>query len=209
MSKEFSKDIEVVFLRHILKPIRKKEDIVKLILETTKYFLVNNIVYTNESYGKIIIKIDKMNRVIYEIENKIFSIGFPFFITKEEEVYKVYEKDSRLEINSKIISIIIKLLNENLFEEEDVMDFFEKLCDVEEEIDIVWKILKKLLLFECGYLRADYDEEGENGTSHPLNHYDFYYTNSNTLKLGLDTRIELRKFIDLLDITTSCHYIKH
>lgn len=39
---------------------------------------------------------------------------------------------------------------------------------------------------------------------HPLNHIDFYYTNSNTFKLGITNKISLKKSIEIIDINKKC-----
>ena len=43
---------------------------------------------------------------------------------------------------------------------------------------------------------------------HPINHYDIFYSNSATFKLGFEKKLELEKFIDMLDITTDQFFVK-
>lgn len=152
-----------------------------------------------------------MSRIIYELKNKIFSITFPFNISKTEEGYDIYDSISEIKIDILVISKIINILNNFSSENEDIYEFLSQFDDGdnnEEVLDNIWKIFKKVLFSESGYLRYDYDEEHENGNIHPLNHYDIYYTSRNTFKIGLNDKIDLKKFIDLLDLETDCHYFK-
>ena len=211
-------------------PIREKKDLLRIFFETIRYYIIYDIkkrtldniidksIICNKStldtknYGQVIIKVSKMSRIIYELENKIFSITFPFNISKTEEGYHIYDSISEIKIDILIISKIINILNNFSSENDDIYDFFSQFDDGdndEEVLNKIWKIFKKLLFSESGYLRYDYDEKYENGNIHPLNHYDIYYTNRNTFKIGLNAKIDLKKFIDLLDLETDCHYLNN
>lgn len=60
---------------------------------------------------------------------------------------------------------------------------------------------------ETGYIRYDYDPDHENGTLHPLYHFDVNYSSKGTYKMGINKKMEKEDFVDLLDIKTKCHYI--
>lgn len=62
-------------------------------------------------------------------------------------------------------------------------------------------------MFECGYLRYDYDVEYQNGHIHPINHLDVNYSVGSTFKLGFQDIITIEDFIDILDLKTNCHYL--
>ena len=230
MKDEFILEIDRNFNELLVNtPIRKKEDLLKIFFETIRYYIIydikkrtldnikkkNNIdnksLLDSKNYGQVIIKVSKMSRIIYELKNKIFSITFPFNISKTEEGYDIYDSISEIKIDILVISKIINILNNFSSENEDIYEFLSQFDDGdnnEEVLDNIWKIFKKVLFSESGYLRYDYDEEHENGNIHPLNHYDIYYTSRNTFKIGLNDKIDLKKFIDLLDLETDCHYFK-
>ena len=42
---------------------------------------------------------------------------------------------------------------------------------------------------------------------HPVNHYDVNYENSSTYKVGLNNKIGMDEFIDLLNVETDCHFL--
>ncbi|WP_338981326.1 hypothetical protein [Fusobacterium nucleatum] len=215
MKKEFSfKILDKKLYDLLTKPIRNKTDTITIIIETITYLLIYNCFPKEDiqSYGDIIIKIEKMNRIIYSLENKIYSLGFPFNIQElDNEEYKIYDKECNIEFSNKFISILKDKLKCYFSINDDIDEFYLKFIEADLELDIlkeVWQVLKKFILFECGYLRYDYDEEHKNGDIHPLNHYDIYYTNTNTFKIGLDNKIDLEKFVDLLNLNTNCHYFK-
>ena len=43
---------------------------------------------------------------------------------------------------------------------------------------------------------------------HPLNHFDVNYSSKTTFKIGIDSKIDNNFFLDLMDITTDCQYIR-
>ncbi|MCI5147779.1 MAG: hypothetical protein D3923_20140 [Candidatus Electrothrix sp. AR3] len=67
---------------------------------------------------------------------------------------------------------------------------------------------------EDGYIRYDIDPEnyekfkkrGEKH-KHPENHYDVFYSNNLTFKIGLKSIITYSEFIDLLNVNTDCNYL--
>ena len=59
------------FCKRMLKPIRSKQDVILLLLETLK--LINDTEKISNERGKIIIYVDKMSRVFYETDDKMFS----------------------------------------------------------------------------------------------------------------------------------------
>lgn len=190
----------------INQPIRDKKQLDLLLLETLKTFITGDIGKSNNE-GKIVLNINRMNRFIYEIENKIFSINCPFTCTKEGGKYYFSDSLLGIQINSKLISYMISIIKKG-----NINNFEEMVCeliDIEEDEDSksAWELLKKLYHIEYGYIRYDYDKERENGKLHPLNHLDINFTDSNKFKLGLNKKITIDEFIDILDITTECYYL--
>lgn len=201
MSKRFEQPINEYLFSKIEKPIREKIDIIILLLETVNLLLVGNTVQVTNQKGKIIIYIDKMSRVIYELENKIFSINFPFFCEKRNEEYIIRSNDKILtpKIISDLMSIALEIKNN-----KDIDSILERIIDTEN----IYEIIKKLFISEYGYIRYDYDPEHFIENIHPLNHLDVNCSNNNQYKLGLERNINVEKFIDILDLNTDCYFIK-
>lgn len=102
-----------------------------------------------------------------------------------------------LQIVSELMSIIIDIQQNN-----DTDSILEKIIDSEE----IYKLIIKMFMTEYGYVRYDYDEEHCNGNFHPLNHLDVNFSSNAQYKLGLENRINLDTFIDILDLKTNCYF---
>ncbi len=195
------------------KPIRDKRDFVLLFLDTLN-ILINGKCEQNEC-GKIVIKIDKMSRAFYQLENKFYSVIFPFYLEKKEDVidcYSVYASESDRAIDSRMISVMRTIMETWTIENISVEEILEKIYFAEAEyteqdIQECCSILFYLFSAEVGYIRYDYDLEHEKGDLHPLNHLDINYSSKCTYKLGLKEKIELDNFIDIVDIQTNCKYV--
>jgi hypothetical protein len=218
MSKGIGINIGEFFLDTVSKPIRDKEDLIVLLLETIKLFLVGNIIDDDKKVGKILLHIDKMSRVFYETENKFFSINFPFnleIITQPEGTeIRIYDTAIGVNLDQQVISALLSLFSQKILEKESLDDFHYVILTTDDMIgdayilSKIWSLFRKLLLFESGYLRYDHDPQHENGFLHPLNHLDLYFTTGNTFKVGLDRRINITDLIDILDIQTDCHFVR-
>lgn len=187
-------------------PIRNKKQADILLLETMKTFIIGNIEGIQNS-GKIILQVNKMNRFIYKIENKIFSISCPFTCLEKDNAYIFKDAITNIEINSKLISYLISIIKRQ--DNYEIEELIEEVVNVEEyeEMQETWEVLKRLYSIEYGYLRFDYDEEQENGKLHPLNHLDINFVNSSQFKIGLNKKITLEEFTDIIDLTTDCYYL--
>lgn len=214
MGKIFEINIGDYLFDIIMKPIRKKEDLSILLLETIKAILVGNIVSDIDSKGKVILNINKMSRLIFNTKNKYFSFNFPFSIEKvSTDKVRIYDSNFCIDIDSQIVAILLSLFREDILTQKSLDELYDELdnkqAEIEEyDIDSAWLLLKKIIMFESGYLRYDYDEEHQNGLLHPLNHLDMYYSSNNTFKIGLEKKITIEKFIDILDVDTDCHFFK-
>lgn len=212
--KQFKRDIQSdSYYDKTVKRIGRKEDIILLLLETMKIFLIDEIPRIHKSKGKVIIRIEKMSRVIFEFENKYFSFNFPFSI--EDNSYgvitRIYDSASGINLDSKNISMLIRIFDEKLQANCIIEDAYYKLAS-EDGIDNLSEIrylVEKLIFFESGYLRYDYDEDNENGYLHPIHHFDINFSGGGTFKVGLDDKISVDNFIDVLDLTTDCYYLQN
>lgn len=200
------------FCEKVEKPIRSKRDAVLVLLETLK--LVNNIEAGGpDGKGRVIIYIDKMNRVFYETDKKMFSLCFPFALEeKENHYFRIYDSLTDMEITNQLISLLISIFQKNGKLEdslENVMDFIiESAEDYEyKNIDDIWRLLFKLWYMEDGYIRYDYDPEHEKNAIHPLYHLDVNYSSGTTYKIGLRGALRLDGLRDILDTTTDCAYL--
>lgn len=209
--KKIDKDINKVFYEDIARPLRKKKDFIILLLETVKLFYIET-TYA-ESYGKVTIIIDKMSRVFYGVENKMFSIVFPFGVEKDGEGYRIYDTSLDFEIDSRIISVMISILNRYELHGISGEEIFDAYCESMQEdeneilVESAWKVLLRLQSVELGYIRYDYDEKNQDEKLHPLNHFDINYSTNVTYKIGLRKKIEMEYFISFVDVKKECVYL--
>lgn len=213
MGKSFEIRIEEFFLKKVIRAIRRKEDIIILLLETIKIFLMEDSIQIAKGKGKekIILKIDKMSRLIFQIENKYFSFNFPFNIEvdKVKSKIRVYDSELGIDIDDKMVSFLISIFNQKITTNRSLEDIYYEAVygDDNLNIDDIWNLVERMSMFECGYLRYDYDVEYQNGHIHPINHLDVNYSVGSTFKLGCKDIITIEDFIDILDLKTNCHYL--
>lgn len=201
--------------QRFFKPVRETKDVLSLILDTLSFLSYGSL--CEKETGNLFVKIDKMSRVFYQLEDKYFSIAFPFYIEENEGAegsYCIYDIMDDFQIDNKLISIM-KGIAENI----DITNCsMEELFDciwtdnydediTEKEIECCFNIIMRILASEIGYIRFDYDPVHENGNMHPLNHLDVNYSGRCTYKLGLKNRICMEEFIDILDVGTKCDYV--
>lgn len=210
--KIIERELNSVIYGKIEKPIRGKKDSILLLLETLK--LVN---YAQSSIlnkrGKVMICVDKMSRIFYITDDKIFSLSFPFSLEERgEDNYRIYDSLTDFEVTNRMISLLISIFerDEELGESlENLMDFIiDSANDYDyKNMDDIWRMLIKLWHMEDGYIRYDSDAVHENGKMHPLNHLDVNYSSGATYKIGLKQPIQMSEFKDILDITSNCYYL--
>lgn len=191
-----------------LKPIRTKKDIVLLLIETIRLALAytEDLEDPSSSYS-IRFKVNKMNRVIYSSPSKVFSIRNPFNVRYENGSFSFVRKSGE-SVNSYIISNLALLMKNDKFESGVALEFIEMIQDFNLDVDEYWVLISELFGFEEGYLRFDHDSRSENGRHHPLYHFDIFYTNASTFKVGAHVPPCGDFLLDLLDVSTESKYLE-
>lgn len=224
MTKRYTVHFGKYFAALVSKIIRDKQDLIFLLLETIKLLQISDVIEEGERDGAVIIYVDKMSRIVYEINNKIFSFNFPFYISKNEQndnKYKVVDLETGIIFDEIITSTLLSIVRAKVLDKSSLVAIYDQLEDVANAFDIIhsdssnfdnadilWSLLKKLILFECCYLRFDHDEEHVNGHLHPVNHIDVSYCDTGKFKLGLSSRLNVETFIDILNDKTECYYLE-
>lgn len=204
--------------------IDSKEHLWKIILESCKLILVGDLVSSEKSSGEL--TIDTENRRIFfsqkstNDEIKHFSFQFPFKIEDKNDYYtlKTYSQDT--EILNAHIQVIQTLLDRGILSESRgiygiQLEFCELIENTLNDLFLPKKItedlddiLLELFLFEPSYIRFDEDQKNCNGKIHPLFHFDIFYSQQTTLKLGLNKLFEFDNFFLFLSKNESeCFYI--
>lgn len=193
---------------------RNKIDIIRLYI---KYVKFASIIFNGkeESDGNTILLIDKMKRLFVQYGDSIHSVHFPFKLDLETDKVTFYYQDN--ELDAKTTSILLDFFN-GFDEFESMEDMYENFLQVIDGYDIkdpirensLWKVICHLLVFEPAYLRYDEDfsEERMDIKKHPPYHFDINYCNTSTFKLGIERKISLEEYIDILDNNKNCAYLK-
>ncbi len=200
--------------------IRDKKCIILLLLETLKQLLILNNeikefkdlkIIDNEEEMRIVVCIDKMKRLFYCTKNKVQTFCFPFNIIASDNRIEFYYNNSEIDLTK--ISILIGVFSNSPM--NNSLNLVESLLSEEcynkyskEEQNLLEELVLFLSIFEDGYLRFDFkDEENFDEETHPKDHIDFFYTNSNTFKLGINSEISLKEIIEIIDINQKCLHV--
>lgn len=218
--KTYCLDTKKKFLKHF-GSIRKKRDVILLLLDTMMLFHTKidevsflgdfaNLSVDSDDDISIVFHIDKMKRVFFYTKDKIHSMCFPFSINLDESI-KIYFHEEMIDcaLISKLITIFLDETFEDIYGLTEMAmssEVIENWVEIDEML--LYKLVLHLIQFEDGYLRFDFnDSENEQVEYHPLNHIDFYYSNSNTLKLGLTNQLNFTDSIEIIDTSKKCYFI--
>jgi hypothetical protein len=197
--------------------IRDKSSIIKLLINIVRVLIVwpmkpleNLVIEGKEDEILLILNIQRMSRVFICENNKIHTFQFPFDLTVSDEKIKIYY--NYIELNSGVLTILSNTFahfNDDQSIEKILDDYWVAIDDFEinkEEAEIYSGLITYLLSFEPGYLRFDYDDRPLQ--NHPLNHLDVYYTNKNTFKIGVQSKLDYKKMIAILDTVSPCLMVR-
>lgn len=203
------------------KSIRHRNDIINIIIEACELVILNQFSLfssqnelSKEPYPFMFI--DSMSRLFLFEENKFFSVVFPFQLNLENGQVTFLSQP----IEMSHLAIIASVLSD-FDERKSIVDLTESILDNDEykklpqdEQKTIDELIEYLISYEVGYVRYDYDPDNFSKYSkmgmsnvHPLHHLDINYSSNATYKLGLDTQIDIKIFLDMLDITTGCQFI--
>lgn len=195
------------------KPLRSKQEVILLLLYTIRMFDVENDIPPNTKV-KVTISINKMNRIFYILENKIFSVQFPFYVEVEgQKLTRIYDAKTGLDIDTILVSMLIGIFEKTKKDNFSFEGFFDEVMNNENNLlnvnaEQLWEIVKFISTYDLGYLRYDYDKEHQNGLLHPINHLDVCLDTAAAYKIGLEKPLDYEVFKDILDITTNCFFLK-
>lgn len=217
--KRFELDLQINLFKKF-DSIRNKKDIILLLLETIKLWILNEekikefddfAIIDNEEDLKVVIYIDKMRRIFLCTKNKVQSFCFPFFVMDNNHTIEFRYK--YIKFNCALISVLKSVFENTPM--DNAINLVNTLLDDDgyksvnkEEQEILEDLVMFLLSFEDGYLRFDFsDEENYKEKYHPRHHIDLYYTNCNTFKLGLSDVLPMKRNIEIIDINQKCFTI--
>ena len=195
--------------------IKTKIQILEILMESVRFMHYSHNKTKQNKVGEVILFVDKMSRLFFFTKDKYYSTAFPFYVSESENKLSFSYKNE-IEIDAKIISNILSVIKGKSFIYKSSIDFIDEIFDIEERInDNFWVLMKDIIMMEVGYIRYDKDEKNfdiakEKGEEkkHPLFHYDFFYSNNVTVKIGLENKVLKDEFLDTLNINKDCDFIK-
>lgn len=198
-------------LSQITEPVRNKAASIRTLLRAIKFTLINTYSKDETLPATLLIQVDKMSRIFFQVDdNKCLSIHFPFLVKEDGDNFiKIYAKNGR-EIDQKISSDLLSIFRNDednpgaIINEEE---YFEIITSEFEGDAGVLEVVRELLSYESGYIRYDHDPTRADKKLHPLNHLDVFYSSNTTFKLGLEQKLNLTDFVDVLDLRTDCLFL--
>lgn len=185
-----------------------KYEVIRVLMNAVKIMLMNQICSEKEAELEdcyICVCISNMKRVIFVEHGKITSIIFPYTIELENETLIVSE--DLLEVDNQYTSHVITMINYlDSTRDGDALDFASEISELGDST--FWSRFKSLMFREYGYLRYDFDESRSKEKIHPLHHLDIFFVNLGTFKVGLDSELNLNRFLDILNVNTDCHFLR-
>lgn len=207
VAKEFTFDLSERLVGRFFKPIRKKEDAILLLMDAIQFMGISSKVPIQSPRGQMVLVISKMSRVFFYSGDKHFSIAFPYAVEEVEGVFSVFSSSAG-EINEMIVSKVKAVLSgEGAMSGGCISVLADNVLDESLLTPNFWLVLRELILMEDGYLRYDYDLQGERGHMHPLNHLDVFYSSKAAFKVGLNDRLSEGELMDIMSGESECRYL--
>lgn len=198
--------------------IRNKIDVLILWMRTLKLILMKLQIEEEPINGPLEISLfSDMSRIFYCLEDKIFSVNFPFNVTWDSDKSIPVEFKTKYwqGINLHIVSKVISILSTSSFETlTDINSILDRITEKDDDYSSViphhfdvWSFISELLIADDGYIRYDHDPGGAKEHLHPLLHLDIFYQNTTSFKLGLYQKLDLEVITNILDKNSDCHYV--
>lgn len=218
--KHFEYEIDDRLLDIALRAVRTKKDLLLLLTYTVKSIIEQELLKKDgyeiniKDNRKLVIYVDKMNRVIYCLENKIFTYQMPFNISVSEDGEFILKFKHFMVIDSFISSVLITVFEDEYCFEGTLIDIYERIDELMKSNydgigineDEVWELVKHLMIYEPGYIRYDDDPDPSRMDLqlHPRYHLDINYETASSYKIGLINELNPKKLLSVIDNTQKC-----
>lgn len=151
-------------------------------------------------------------RALIKKSDGFFSMSIPFQVVDDGGAIWFNFDAAGEPVSGRLISILrnaILTAGDGVFSHEEIVC---SICDsfgVEvSEATHYYDAFASLLADDHGYFRFDDDPYNENGNVHPRYHFDFFYKNSTSIKLGIDKRADIECFYMLFDGGREKHFLR-
>ncbi|CZZ29758.1 TPA: hypothetical protein I3313_004973 [Enterobacter hormaechei subsp. hoffmannii] len=150
-------------------------------------------------------------RILVKKSDGFFTMSLPFkVIDYGGNVVFNYEDYNKV-VNAEFISMMrnaIGACRDYGYSHEEVIFSLTENFNLEyREAANYCDIFTSLITDDHGYFRFDDDPDNENGRIHPRYHFDLFYKNSTTIKIGVSQNITAPYFLNLFDKSVSKYYL--
>jgi hypothetical protein len=150
-------------------------------------------------------------RALIRKQDGFFSMTLPFQLIDNGETISFNLDNFGEEVNGRFISII---RNAILTARSGVISHEEIVLSISDSFGLdvsdathYYDAFAALLAEDHGYLRFDDDLNNANGDIHPRYHFDFFYKNTSSVKIGIDGLADIDCFYNLFDSGRPKHYL--
>lgn len=165
----------------------------------------------NEADSQFAIFTGNTTRILIKKEFGYYTMFLPFQIIDYGGNISFNYDECNMPVTSLFISIMrscVKACRDYGYSHEDILEniMVNYNTDLREAVNYC-DIFTTLITEDHGYFRFDDDEENENGRVHPRYHFDFYYKNTSSIKVGIDRNINFDFFKKLFDREAERPYV--
>ncbi|MEZ9495682.1 hypothetical protein AB4170_25345 [Vibrio splendidus] len=151
------------------------------------------------------------HRFLVKKDDGYFSMSNPFQVLLGDDDISFNCDQLEEAVSGRFISIMrnaIQTVQENIYSHDDIV------LSLHENFGMTWTeaaeysdTFASLISDDHGYFRFDDDLDNQNGDIHPRYHFDIFFKNSSTLKVGYDRFAELDCFLSLADKNVDKKYL--
>ncbi|MBH0041436.1 hypothetical protein [Pseudoalteromonas sp. SWXJZ10B] len=152
-----------------------------------------------------------LQRFVVNKDSGYFSMANPFQVNFGNDTIS-FNCDQMAEPVSGLFIAVMKNAIQTVRESGHSYD--DIVLSIHQGFEIDWKEISKyidafvsILSEDHGYFRFDDDIDNVNGDIHPRYHFDVFFKNTCSLKIGYDRPAELQCFLSLADKTQSKKYL--
>lgn len=170
-----------------------------------------NIENSNKDNFDIAIFTNDFQRFVVKKDDGYFSMSIPFQILVTDGHVSFNCDSLEQPVSGRFIAIMrnaIQTLDGNLHSHEDVIFSINENFNAEyEEAIAYYDTFAALISEDHGYFRFDDDEVNADGHIHPRFHFDIFYKNNSSLKIGYDKLAGIDCLISLADKISPKKYL--
>lgn len=152
------------------------------------------------------------HRFLIKKNDGYFSMSIPFQVHYNSGRSISFHCDINQEpVDGRFISImrnaIETVIGRQISHEDVLLSFYEHFSMTVSEAASFYDAFTTLLSVDHGYFRFDDDPDNERGNIHPRYHFDIFYKNSSSIKIGYTRNAEIECFLSLVDQNSPKKYL--